>query len=206
MGMLHVALGLLVAPIVLVIASLAVVHRDAMQATDYGARLSQWSQLALVEDCEPASVLLSIDDVPDGLIIERDQNFLTFETTLRQTFRGALSQRDPQSSTELIVEVAVLLSAGVAGNHMQGVRDVLDLLEQRYTRWDGLIGEETLVIRTFEEAADGPARERIDVHFHVGRAIGSMFWEDDAGWSDLDDILQIVRKLEARMVACDFTS
>ncbi|MGD9891060.1 MAG: hypothetical protein AB7R89_09985 [Dehalococcoidia bacterium] len=205
--MLRIALGFLVAPAVLMIALLAaVVHRDAMHAADYGARLPQWPQLALVENCEPASVLLSIDDVPDGFILERDQDFLTFESTLRQTFRGTLPQRDPQSNIELIVEVAVLPSAEEAGDHMQGIRDVLDLLEQRYTRWDGLIGEETLVIRTFEEVADGPARERIDVHFQVGRTIGSMFWEDDAGWSDLDDILQIARILEARMVACNFTS
>jgi hypothetical protein len=86
--------------------------------------------------------------------------------------------------------------------HMQGIRAVLDLLERVYTQWNGLVGEETIVVHERKEATDGPTRELIDVHFLVGQFVGSVFWEDDAGWSKLDNVLELARKMEARMLAC----
>lgn len=116
--MLRIALGLSVAPVVLMIASLAVVHHDAVRAADDDESLPQGSRLALNEVCDPASVLLSIDDVPDGLMLEREEEFWAFESSLRRTFRGTLPQRNRQSITELIIQVEVLPSEEAAVEHM----------------------------------------------------------------------------------------
>jgi hypothetical protein len=206
MGIPRTALVLLVAPTVLLLAWLTIVRPAAVQAANSNERLQRWSQFAIEEDCDPSSVLLSTDDVPDGLLLEREEDFWIFESSLRRTFRGTLPQRDPQSSTELGIQVVKLPSDEEAEEYMQGIRAVLDLLERSYVQWTGLVGEETIVVRESEEVAGEPARDRIDVHFQAGQFIGSVFWEDDAGWSSLDTILDLARTMETQVIACGSVS
>lgn len=152
---------------------------------------------------DPVELLLNDDVLPVGFVRAGVDVQPSLPFAGSRAIRRIYSRPDPDrelpADTELMIQVTVANSVTSAEQLFEGIRAVFDLLNITVVPVDVALSDKLLVGRKVSEQDDGRTTEEIFIDVRVGQLIGSVRWEDDAGYADLDTAIEIALLLEARL-------